>query len=88
MANRVWQQVNWRMVFSILAASILFIPFGQYVLLWVQIELMRVIAAILMLTAVFLIATGRSFPVKKNPRVGAVLKTSAGLWAQQWRKKK
>jgi len=91
MATRVWQQVNWRMVLSILAASVLFIPIGQYVLLWVQIELMRVIAAILMLTAVILIATGRSFLVKNDAKgwflIGTVsgfmngLLAMGGMWA-------
>ena len=91
MATRVWQQVNWRMVLSILAASVLFIPIGQYVLLWVQIELMRVIAAILMLTAVVLIATGRSFLVKNDAKgwflIGTVsgfmngLLAMGGMWA-------
>jgi uncharacterized membrane protein YfcA len=91
MATRVWQQVNWRMVLSILAASVMFIPIGQYVLLWVQIELMRVIAAILMLTAVILIATGRSFLVKNDAKgwflIGTVsgfmngLLAMGGMWA-------
>lgn len=79
MATRVWEQVNWRMVSSILAASVLFIPFGQYVLLWLNVELMRVIAAILMLTAVVLIATGRSFPVKKDTKGWLLIGTVSGF---------
>lgn len=91
MAAQVWRQVNWKMVVSILAASVLFIPLGQYVLLWVEVELMRVIAAVLMLAAVLLIATGRSFPVKNVPRgwflIGIVsgfmngLLAMGGMWA-------
>lgn len=91
MAARVWKQVNWRMVGSILSASALFIPLGQYVLLSVQIELMRVIAAILLLTAVILLATGRSFPVKNGAKgwflIGTVsgfmngLLAMGGMWA-------
>ena len=91
MAAQVWQHVNWRMVLSILAASVLFIPFGQFVLLWVEVELMRVIAAILMLAAVALTATGRSFPIKNTPKgwflIGIVsgfmngLLAMGGMWA-------
>ena len=91
MVNQVWQHVNWRMVFSIFAASLLFIPLGQYVLLWVEVEPMRVIAAILMLAAVVLTAKGRSFPVKNDPKgwflIGTVsgymngLLAMGGMWA-------
>ena len=91
MATHVWRHVNWRMVLSILAASILFIPLGQYVLLWVEIELMRVIAAILLLAAVILTATGRFLLVKNNPKgwlfIGTVsgfmngLLAMGGMWA-------
>ena len=91
MATQVWRHVNWRMVLSILAASILFIPLGQYVLLWMAVEPMRIIAGILMLTAVVLTATGRSFPVKNEPRgwflIGTVsgfmngLLAMGGMWA-------
>lgn len=91
MATQVWRHVNWRMVLSIFAASILFIPLGQYVLLWVEIESMRVIAAILLLAAVGLTATGRFFPVKNDPKgcflIGIVsgfmngLLAMGGMWA-------
>ena len=91
MAAQVWQHVNWRMVLSILAASLLFIPFGQYVLLWAEVEFMRVIAAILMLVAVALTATGRSVPIKNSPKgwffIGIVsgfmngLLAMGGMWA-------
>lgn len=91
MAAQVWQHANWRMILSILATSALFIPLGQYILLWVDIELMRVIAAILMLSAVALIATGRSLPVKNGPEgwylIGIVsgfmngLLAMGGMWA-------
>ena len=65
MAAQVWQHANWRMILSILATSALFIPLGQYILLWVDVELMRVIAGVLMLSVVALIATGRSCPIKR-----------------------
>lgn len=79
MARNVWQDVSWRMVFSILAGSLLFIPLGQYVLLWVAIEPMRVIAAILLLTAVIITATGRSFPVRNGPRGWILIGTLSGF---------
>jgi len=91
MATQIWRHVNWRMVLSILAASVLFIPLGQYVLLWVKVEPMRIIAAVLMLAAVVLTATGRSFPVKSGPKgwflIGTVsgfmngLLAMGGMWA-------
>ena len=91
MATQVWRHVNWRMVLSILATSILFIPLGQYVLLWVEIESMRVIAAILLLVAVALTATGRFFSFKNDPKgwflIGTVsgfmngLLAMGGMWA-------
>lgn len=91
MAAQVWQHANWRMILSILATSALFIPLGQYMLLLVDIEFMRVIAAILMLSVVALIATGRSFPVKNGPQgwyvIGIVsgfmngLLAMGGMWA-------
>ena len=79
MATRVWSHVNWRMVFSILAASILFIPLGQYALLWVEVELMRVIAAILLLVAVVFTVVGRSFPVKNEPKGWFIIGTVSGF---------
>ena len=66
MATQVWQHVNWRMVLSILAASVLFIPLGQYVLLWVEVEPMRVIAAILMLAAVVIDCDRQIFPCQER----------------------
>lgn len=91
MATQVWRHVNWRMVFCILATSILFIPLGQYVLLWVEIESMRVIAAILLLGTVVLTAKGRFFSVKDAPKgwflIGTVsgfmngLLAMGGMWA-------
>lgn len=66
MATQVWRHVKWRMVLSILAASMVFIPLGQFVLLCVEIELMRGIAAILLLAAVVLTAKGRFFTVKND----------------------
>jgi uncharacterized membrane protein YfcA len=79
MATQVWRYVNRRMVASILAASILFIPLGQYVLLWVEVESMRVIAGILMLAAVVLTATGRSFPVKNEAKGWFLIGTVSGF---------
>jgi uncharacterized membrane protein YfcA len=91
MAAQVWRHVNWRMVLSILSASILFIPLGQYVLLRVEIEPMKVFAGILMLIAVVLTATGQSFSVKNEPKgwflIGTVsgfmngLLAMGGMWA-------
>jgi len=91
MAIRVWPSVNWRLVFSILAASIVFIPLGQIVLLWVAVEPMRLIAAILLLAAVLLTGAGKSFPVRNEPRgwflIGTVsgfmngLLAMGGMWA-------
>jgi len=91
MATQVWRHVNWRMVLYILTASILLIPLGQYVLLWVEVEPMRVIAGFLMLAAVVLTATGRSFPFKNEPKgwflIGTVsgfmngLLAMGGMWA-------
>ena len=79
MATQILQHVNWRMVLSILAASVLFIPLGQYVLLWVRVEPMRVIAAILMLAAVVLTATGRPLPVKNETKGWFLIGTVSGF---------
>ena len=79
MATQVWRHVNWRMVLSILAASIIFIPLGQYVLLWVEVEPMRAIAGFLMLAAVVLTATGRSFPFKNEPKGWFLIGTVSGF---------
>ena len=91
MAKNVWQDVKWRMVFSILAGSLLFIPLGQFLLLWVAVEPMRAVAAILLLIAVILTATGRSIAVRNGPRgwflIGTVsgfmngLLAMGGMWA-------
>jgi len=79
MAAQVRKDVNWKIVLSILAGSILSIPLGQYVLLWVAVEPMRVIAAVLLLTSVTLIATGKSFPVKHEPRGWFLIGTMSGF---------
>ena len=85
MAVQVRRYVNWRIVLSVLTGSILFIPIGQYVLLWVAIEPMRVIAAILLLFSVTLIAAGKSVPFRHDPRgwflVGALSGFMNGLLA-------
>jgi uncharacterized membrane protein YfcA len=79
MAKSVWQDVNWRMVFFILAGSVLCIPLGQYLLLRVAIEPMRVVAAILLLIVVTLTATGRSFPVANGRRGWFLIGTVSGF---------
>lgn len=79
MAAQVRKDVNWKIVLSILAGSVLSIPLGQYVLLWVAVEPMRVIAAVLLLTSVTLIATGKSFPVKHAPRGWFLIGTLSGF---------
>lgn len=79
MAAKIWRFVNWRMVFSILAGSVLFIPIGQYVLLWVAVEPMRIIAAILLLVAVAMTAMGRSYPIKADPKGWFFIGTISGF---------
>jgi len=79
MAKQVWKDVNWKMVASILSGSIFFIPLGQYVLLWVAIEPMRVIAATLLLVAVMLTASGKSLPVKNRPSGWLLIGTVSGF---------
>ncbi|MBT4290957.1 MAG: sulfite exporter TauE/SafE family protein [Deltaproteobacteria bacterium] len=91
MAINIWKSVNWQLVFSILIASFIFIPLGQWVLLWVDVEPMRIITAVLLLLAVTLTATGRSFPLPNNPKgwflIGTVsgfmngLMAMGGMWA-------
>jgi len=79
MAAHVRQYVSWKIVFSILAGSILLIPIGQYILLWVAVEPMRVIEAILVLVSVTLIAIGRPFPIKNEPRGWFLIGTLSGF---------
>ncbi len=79
MAAQVRKDVNWKIVLSILAGSILSIPLGQYVLLWVPVEPMRITAALLLLISVALIATGTSFPVKHEPRGWFLIGTLSGF---------
>jgi len=79
MARQVWPDVNWKLVLSILGGSMLFIPLGQFILLWVAVEPMRVTAAILLLSAVVLTATGKSIPVRHAPSGWFLVGTVSGL---------
>ncbi len=79
MAVQVRQYVDWKIVLSILAGSVLFIPFGQYVLLRVAVEPMRIIAAILLLISVMLTASGKTLPVKKGPAGWFFIGTLSGF---------
>ncbi len=79
MARQVWRDINWRMVLFILAGSFLFIPPGQYLLLWLPIEPMRGIAALLLLTAVILTAAGKTVPIKNQPGGWFVIGTISGF---------
>ena len=79
MARQVWPDVHWKLVLSILGGSMLFIPLGQFILLWVAVEPMRVTAAILLLSAVVLTATGKSIPVRYAPGGWFLVGTVSGL---------
>lgn len=79
MAPQVRKDVNWKIVLSILAGSVLSIPLGQYVLLWVSVEPMRVTTAVLLLISVALIATGTSFPVRHEPKGWFLIGTLSGF---------
>jgi len=79
MAAQVRQHVSWKIVLSVLAGSVLFVPIGQYVLLWVAVEPMRVIAAVLLLISVTLIAAGKSFPIRNEPRGWLFIGTLSGF---------
>jgi uncharacterized protein len=79
MAFGIWKSVNWRLVGSILAASFIFIPLGQWVLLRVDVEPMRIIAAILLLIAVALTSSGRSFSLPNNPKGWFLIGTVSGF---------
>lgn len=79
MAAQVRRYVSWKIVLSILAGSVLFIPIGQYVLLWVAVEPMRIIAAILVLISVTLIATGNSFPIRNESKGWFLIGTLSGF---------
>lgn len=79
MARQVWPDVNWKLVLSILGGSILFIPIGQYLLLWVPVEPMRIAAAILLLSAVALTVIGKSIPVRNAPPGWFLIGTVSGL---------
>lgn len=79
MARQVWPDVNWKLVLSILGGSILFIPLGQSLLLWIAVEPMRIAAAVLLLSAVALTATGKSIPVRNTPSGWFLIGTVSGL---------
>ncbi len=79
MAKQVWRDVNWKMVFSILAGSFLFIPLGQYLLLWVPVEPMRALAAILLLAAVTLTAAGKTFRIGNHRGYWFLIGTVSGF---------
>jgi uncharacterized membrane protein YfcA len=79
MAAQVRRHVSWKIVLSIMAGSVLFIPVGQYVLLWVAVEPMRVIAAVLLLISVTLVAAGKSLPVRNEPGGWFLIGTLSGF---------
>ena len=79
MARQVWPDVHWRLVLSILGGSILFIPIGQYLLLWIPVEPMRIVAAMLLLSAVALTAIGISIKVRNAPPGWILVGTVSGL---------
>ena len=79
MARQVWHDVNWKLVFSILSGSMLFIPLGQFLLLQIAVEPMRVVAAVLLLSAVILTAIGKSVPVRNSPGGWFMIGTVSGL---------
>ncbi len=79
MARQVWHDVNWKLVFWILSGSLLFIPIGQSILLWIAVESMRVVAAVLLLSAVVLNASGKTIPVRSSPGGWFFIGTVSGL---------
>ena len=79
MAKQVWRDVNWKMVVSILAGSFLFIPLGQYLLIWVPVEPMRALAAVLLLAAVILAAAGRPFRIGNHRGTWFLIGTVSGF---------
>ena len=79
MARHVWHDIDRRLVLSILAGSVLFIPLGQHLLLWVPVDSMRILAALLLLSAVVLTVLGRPIPVSNTPRGWVLVGTVSGL---------
>ncbi len=85
MFPKVWQQINWRLVWWLLICGLVFIPLGQVVLKSVPIEPMRIVCATALLLAVGLISKGYQFPISNSPKgwalVGAIAGTMNGLLA-------
>ncbi|MCH9705448.1 MAG: sulfite exporter TauE/SafE family protein [Proteobacteria bacterium] len=67
MVKQIWRHINWRLISCILISVAIFSPLGQYALRVTDIELMRLITAILLLMAVGLVAAGRFFTIPNAP---------------------
>lgn len=67
MARQVWTHVDWRLVGYIIIAVAVSIPVGQWFLRHVDVEAMRLLAALVLLVAVAAVAGGRFFTLKNAP---------------------
>lgn len=67
MARQIWRDINWRLVGCILIGVAFFSPLGQYALSRADIDLMRLVTALLLLLAIALVAAGRFFAMRNAP---------------------